>query len=690
MAIDLGPRQPTSRIYLLAAPVLWGSAGAVIAAVIACWAFPVTTHSAPLSKELLPSHWIQFHPEPREFHFLALAAVLGTAGALLGAAIDRPRPPLWPAAAGGLVLALALDSLLRFALSDPGAAPIVSALALTWIVLLGWMARYTHPFTPPVPPIPKTRDVQTAPGRIAWKEHVVPIIALILVLTPSSLEAVAAQIGYEMHVVSFIIGPALYAKLPGLVPGIDYFSQYSVGLPYLFSYLVGRSADGAVLNYVALIVATMLAYYAGAYYFMRWLFGSWRWALAVALTALLLQFHTDRIFFDPSSYVLRHPLLILMIAVLAWWVTGGLRWARGAALVGVIAVSLFLNTETGIYQLLIAMAVAFFAARSSRRGLATSAAVGAISLFVFAGLCFLAFGRGVLSVDFVRYYVEPLFIYGAGFGGWQVDWSYGWPVYYNVIAPGLAVATIGWGFIQLKRHAIGADRSRIAALSSLACAGVALTAKYWNMSLIALWHVNALPFLALTAWWSREALATLGPRHVMERTHFPLLRKAGIGVLASAAFTLLAFAGDPRNPNYYGLRAYLKYPSAWSAPFRHRGCRALECSAPRLSAEDVQLIDSLTRPTERVAVLDWNDWAYLIDAERAPKSIFLPSFATFTHRQLDDTVAGLDLVFVTTNADGSYVISPPELDERLGRTLRQKFQVVGRGARLTALRRLRP
>ena len=670
----------------LAGPLLCASAGALIAAAIACWIWPITDQAAPLTRALLPSHWNQFHPEPREFHFLAMAAVLGGAGALLGALLDRPRPRPAIALSVGAFLAVALDVLFRFALSVPTAATTVTAIAVCWTAVVIWMLAHSHPARrgPALSGTPDRADRSPDRQTSTLKQHLVPVGILLVLLAPSSLQAVAAKIGYEMHVVSFIIGPALYSFIPGLVPGIDYFTQYSVGLPYLFSYLLGGTADATVLHYVALIVTAMLVYYAGTYYFLRWLFRSWHWALAVTVVAVLLQFHTDRIFFDPSSYVLRHPLLIGVVAMLGWWAGYGLEWKRGALLAAAVGLSLFLNTETGIYQLLMVMAVAVFAAPSFAKGSAVAAAILLGAFSALMALCLFAFGSQVLSLDFLRYYAEPLFIYSAGFGGWPVDWSYGWPVYYNVIAPGLALATIGWGFVWLKRIPQDAERARIAALSGLACAAIMLSAKYWNMSLIALWHVSALPFLTITAWWYREALGhgtgEIGPA--------PSLRKTGVAALAVGAFWLLAFAGDARNPTYYGLRAYLKYPSAWSASLRrHPGCRNLACSAPRLATEDVRLIDTLTRPDERVAVLDWNDWAYLIDARRAPKSFFLPSFATFTHRQLDNTLAGLNLLFVAVDAHGKYVITPPELEARLAPLLQRDYTLVGKGTNLVALRR---
>src|SRR5580704_6194585 len=73
---------------------------------------------------------------------------------------------------------------------------------------------------------------------------------LTLLLIPSSFAAVAAKIGLNHHPVAFVIGPALYFLGSGLLPGIDYYSQYSIGFPWLFHFVMGRSTEHAVLAYV--------------------------------------------------------------------------------------------------------------------------------------------------------------------------------------------------------------------------------------------------------------------------------------------------------------------------------------------------------------------------------------------------------------------------------------------------------
>ena len=687
-----GSNSDTSIVSTLSAAALGATAGVLIAAAVACWLFPITVQWVPFQSELLRSHWGQFHPEPREIKLLAFTAVLGVLGAMIGSRRVLPPASLGWGIAIGALISVFVNLVISYALSVPDAAQPLAALAAIWTTGTWWILSKMGIAAPrtALPNLSLSCSYRRGPGSL-WHEHVLPVCVLVVLLAPSSLQAVAARIGYEMHVASFLIGPALYSLIPGLVPGIDYFSQYSVGQPFLFSLMLGRSADATILRYVFLIVACMFAYYTAVYYFLRWLFQSWRWALWITLISLLLHFHTDRTFFDPSSYVLRHPLLIAVVATLAWWVRRGLDWKAGVVLGTLLSMSLFLNTETGVYQCLAVGAVAVFSAKSLLRGVVLSAAVTAVTLGLFTCACYAAFGPRVLSAEFLQKVFEPLWIYSGGYGSVPVDWAYRWHLLYNVIAPGLALATIGWGLPRLRSAQSPEDRSRTAALAATAALAIMVTAKYWNMSYVALWHVNALPFLAILGWWGREVLAVLRIEHTEPDQGGLRLQQTGTAILAMLAVALVAFAGDARNPTQYGLRAYLKYASAWSAPIRNRkaACRELNCAAPRLAREDVNLITSLTRPDERVAILDWIDWAYLIEAHRAPMFRFIPGFAMFTHTQINASISSLDLVFVAPGQDGRYVISPPELEEILRPELERNYVVAGRGARLVALKRIR-
>ena len=73
------------------------------------------------------------------------------------------------------------------------------------------------------------------------------------------------------------------------------------------------------------------------------------------------------------------------------------------------------------------------------------AKLGTLSLVSFVVLLLLVFGPSALTIPFVTGLIEPLTIYGvAGLGGWPIAWTLReWNWLYNLVAPGVALATIG-------------------------------------------------------------------------------------------------------------------------------------------------------------------------------------------------------------------------------------------------------
>ena len=530
----------------------------------------------------------------------------------------------------------------------------------------------------------------------AWRRfgraapHIAVLGLILLLLLPRSAMLVAARIGYEMHVVSFLLGPATYAYGDKLLPGVDYFTQYSVGFPWLFSWLLDGSADHAVLGYVRLMVAVMVLFYWGLYGLLCWLLGSWRWALGTTLTVLILQFHVDRTFFDPSSYVLRYPLLVATVAAIALWIARGQRASWALATGSALGASLFLNSETGLYQVLAVAFVSFFASRGRRQPLLASALCLAAGFALFALLCGVAFGSGAFSPQFVAGLLEPFGIYSGGFGGWAIDWRWGWQLLYNVVAPGLALATMAWAAQRL--WMAGGDdgaRARVAALATFSALGILMSAKYSNMSIVALWHVSALGFLVTIAWWARQVqLMAVGSRAGVGgwRPATPTL--VG-GTCAIAATLLVTTANDPRNPALYGLHAYLRYPAVLNprAYLRRDACARLDCAAPRIQREDVAMIERLVPKGARAAVFGWNDWAYLIEARRASWFHFLPSQATFTRAQLAAAARMPDILFLPNSKDPDLGIKHPELSVAMLPVLKRDYEALETGRDLVAWQR---
>ena len=522
-----------------------------------------------------------------------------------------------------------------------------------------------------------------------WRAHLAFLGVLFLVLFPAPLEAVAARIGFEMHVVSFLIGPALYTFGDNLIPGIDYFTQYSVGQPYLFSFLLAPSAAATMIRYAGWIVAAMFLFYAGMFYFLWWLYRNWRWAAAVTMLVLMSSFHTERPFFDPSSFPLRYPLLFVWLTAIVCLSHFSNAKRFRLALACAIGLSLFLNTETGLYMLIATGLVVLAINENPLNGLWRYSGILAGSIAMFTFLCLGAFGPGIFNIIFFKRIFEPFFIYGEGFGAWPVFWDFGWHMLYNILSPGVALATMGWAVISLRSAVQSEQRTRVVALLAASSVAIMMSVKYWNMSIAALWLVNSVLFWTVIAWWVIQALTFAEAVQASSGARATVKPRTIKWVLVVAAIMFVTVLNDSRNRSFYGMRAYGKYQGLLKRViWRHSdACLRMDCAVPSISKKDVELITSMTSERQRVAMFSPIDWAYLIEAKRAPHFEFVPSHATFTRRQLATATTGFDLIFTPRSPVKNHGIEHPELAAILAPLLDREFEIAAEGEALIAWKR---
>ena len=110
--------------------------------------------------------------------------------------------------------------------------------------------------------------------------------------------------------------------------------------------------------------------------------------------------------------------------------------------------------------------------------------------------------------------------------------------------------------------------------------------------------------------------------------------------------------------------------------------------ATPVSPLDVELVDRLTKPTDRVALLAIQDWTTLIEARRASKFHFLPSAVVFTERQLKNSLRDIDLIFLPRYPADTLGVTNPDMARSLLPMLRSDFKVVGETPTLLAWRRI--
>lgn len=536
-----------------------------------------------------------------------------------------------------------------------------------------------------------------------------------LILIPSSFEAVAARIGLNFHPVSFVFGPALYFLGHNLLPGIDYYSQYGIGLPWLFHFVMGRSADQAVITYTIIVILATWAFYAHLIYLLGWLYRSWIAAGVVAVIPLILAFaHPAEFpaqFFAPSSTVLRYPLLTVCAVLTALWSESPNSLWRLLVMALAAATSTFLETETGIVMTVTAPLVLFLV--HPWRSYIIIPIVGFLvaTITIFIAELFAVLGPGILQPLFFHRMFEAIFYFAAdGFGGWPINWTLKeWTWLYNLVVPGALLATLA--VIARSCGANLVDRRRAAVLGFLAASGLMLLFKYVNQSLVGVWQMSAIGPFSILGWWCMALLKHIDPAILLRRVDFDVsremskrqiprmlsnftasLRNDVALVMVTLALLFLYSPSEARNPGTYGLRAWAKYASLLKWPFsKPKGCVRMSCVPNRPAPSDVALIDSRTRPGQQVAiVVDLYDWAYLIDAHRPPLMLFVPSATIFTEVQYQESLRRLrkqEYIFTPKDSQGRPYFFNTVFDQTVSPLLGTDFNRDGEGERLIAWKR---
>ena len=702
--------RPSQQDFARLIGALFGvSIGAALALATACLIFPAPTEGFATARYGV-LEWVkqQGRHEEREMAFFFFTLVFGGTFGWIGASHylggRRPTPLalIWLAALiPGATLAIGAAMI-----SGRLLAAAYSVLALVVLLAGIGLVRRLADVSPVTPAIgAEGRVGRASPDRVTISPLVAGAVCIAITavfVIPVQATSIAAFIGFDMHMASFMIGPATYSFAGNLVPGMDYFTQYSVGTPWLFSFLLAPTATGTMVNAVWFIVAEILVFQLSLLFFLRWFLRSWRWALIVGLACLMLQFGTSSPLYAPSSTSARYPLLMVSVLVFVHWIRRDATWSATLLLAATLSAALFLNTECGIYTCAAAAIVAVIMGPGYLTPIVRTAALGAATLVLFLIWNVIAFGPRVLQVEYLLHMLEPLILYTGGIGAWPIEWLGGYHWIYNIVSPGIALASIGWVAASARLSSPAYLRTHLAALAMVALVGLFMTAKFINMSIVGLWQVNAIGLLIVGAWWMRALLQQLsGQPTEPARLSFGA-RKLTIprgSPRAQATFGLalmlllfLCTISDPRNPSLYAIPAYRTHPTIVNyllgGPEKYPCGGRTGCTATPVSPLDVELVDRLTKPTERVALLAFQDWPTLIEARRASKFPFLPSAVVFTERQLEDSLRDIDLIFLPRYPADTLGIINPDMAKSLIPMLRSSFKVVAETPTLLAWRRV--
>lgn len=688
------------------------SIGAMLALVTACFVFPAPADGFETAR-FGAAEWLKGsgRHEEREMGFFFFTLIFGgTFGGIGASHYLGGRHPTRLALI--FLAALVPGATLAIGAAMNSERLVGTSYALLALLVLLANVRFVRRFVGGVLPIPPASglDRDASPPSMT-RGTISPIIAgaVCILLTaafviPIEATSIAAFIGFDMHMASFMIGPATYSFVKGLIPGFDYFTQYSVGTPWLFSFFLAPTATETMVNAVWFVVAEILVFQLALLFFLRWFLRSWPWALVVGLAGLILQFTTSSPLYAPSSTSARYPLLFVCVLSFVHWIRRDFAWSATLLLATALSAALFFNTETGIH----ACAGAAIAAVLVGPGLLTPAvrtiALGAMTFVLFMVWNLIAFGPGVLQLQYLVFMLEPLILYTGGLTAWPIEWLSGYHWLYNIISPAIALASIGWVAASARLASPPCPRPQLAALAMVAVVGLLMTAKFINMSIVGQWQVNSICLVIVMAWWLRALLERLpaqrtrpaqfavriGTRALTIRRGSPRA-EAGFG-LALLLFLFLWTITDARNPSLYAIPAYRTYPTMVNyllgGPDIYPCGTRTGCSGLPVSPLDVAMIDKLTKPTDRVALLAFQDWTTLIEAKRASKFPFLPSPVVFTDRQVKDSVRDIDLIFLPREPADSLGLTNPDLATILLPMLRSNFKVVAETPTLLAWRRV--
>ncbi|MBA4189948.1 MAG: hypothetical protein C0467_18340 [Planctomycetaceae bacterium] len=638
------------------------------------------SHPALLRCEYLQPYEVVPWQERYEQSWYVLVCVAGALGAWAATRFSRPAP--WLVAIAVIAFIPAATNLCRGVFM--GKLLFGRMFTCAWILAvpllsLLWRGRSSSQTN--------AAPVDGAPGlsKLTWFTSGLLCVPLAVVLygvfAPADIAATAWECNVEAHVASYLVAPAQYYRALEVVPGLDFESHYGIGHAYAFSLVMGSNGYHSVLErFVLFVLVVTIAYFLSAQLVLTDWFGN-PWA-AFAVTLALAALSVEGLAYQmPSCWPVRYPFAFAFL----FCAVRGVPHARWCVVAGAVAgLSLFWQTDIGLFTL--AAGAALYLASAVFLGGAwwKPGVFLATGLGGFLMICLGLFGPRVLSITFAERLLEPLLLYANGFGttlmGWRGDWGY----WYNLIGPGLAIASVG-AFISYGRGIVPPRGVVYAAVASLL--GLAMLTKWVNRSIDILWALNGGLVLAVAGWcaWTawRSATANRG-----------VATRLGLG-LSLSGLLVFAVRYDARTAQPHPLLRttsplvrIVDRLDTFGNPINamRRVTTPTTPSPDPFTDDDVAYLRNRTAPTERVAVISRNDWSFLAAAGRAPRLSWQPFFLVHSPVLLDRCTEDLrnsDRVFVDQNALTTLAKLHPSAHNAVAPLLAESFEVVENQGRWT-------
>ncbi len=542
----------------------------------------------------------------------------------------------------------------------PDGRPALLAASLLGLAFVAWRLR-RHSAAAHAAPDTATAGLAPVRGAGFARDSALPVAILALfvfVPWPELLLWRTFDTDQFHHLDFYVMAPAV-AYAHGLRLCTDFYAQYGVGWPLLLDALGRVTGSHGYTTFIRLEMLAGCAYFLGLFAFLRSWLRNAEWATVGLLLALALALFTDTgdapKWIWPSSTVLRYIFDVALFAVVAAHARNGdtrLGPLAGAAL----ALQIVFSIDVGLY---LSFAFCVYLVCSLRRA-DTSQPAGALARFALgavggwvlvAGAAFTWANQGQFPDGaFWRGLTQSIFVYGGGIANLPI-----------------AAAIVGHGTTALLLLAILATYVR--------STGAALCAS-WSRSVSARQAVRA----TIAVYGMGTLLIFVGRSHEQNLMHVTIPWCLLLAEAAASAFTvplrprrtrwtfalsiglivlIAAQASSIRYPNFVDRVAGVLDASTDN---RLRWTDAAGDELPREPAAHLAEFriasDALRKVSgggkRSVAVIAFNDTAYLLEAGVAPYFRYSPVLANLLFKeQVDGIVRRLvesppDWIFLST------------------------------------------
>jgi len=535
--------------------------------------------------------------------------------------------------------------------------------------------------------------VRTIPwwGRFLMEAGVIFILT-ILIFTPDLKEVLARMFSYDKfyHLDSFIMSPA-WAHHNGLVLNKDVTSEYSLIIPIVFNGLMTLAGGFSYAHAVGLMIGLSAMYYFLLYGLWRYWTGSFGLTFFALILSIKLQFFhwgvVPLIWIYPSATPLRFlPDVFFLFFILRFTQNLDLRWLFAAAVTSGIGFVWTMDVGVYIYvTLLIAMAACVYL-----RGIKIGPKLLGLLLvpwIVALGVWSFCYGPLVWQNSFWKNSFEFAALFMQGWGALPITEGLKDKQFF-AFCMGFMIPVAYLGTLLYSLSVFLFRQSRPHLFMVMVCIyGLGLYHYYIHRSGVSSYDAVVIPLIFVLLFWLQALLG---------RCHEHWQKVIKISLCAWALTALCTGYLFTYYPNAFNLSGF-----DWS-PEKKFYDEGFDFS------QDAFLIDGLTAPQEKVALITSFETKILMQAHRRPFFYYFPMMESehmqgdklrgiylHTYARLEHTLRQLQEekpvhVFIQTRLfEGPEAQSYEDSNEgfkQLMAYIRRHYQFQAQGHYLTALK----